>query len=150
MLFANDDFEVVDSSGRMPLPPVSLLEALPQAASERALWWEGHILEVLRGLPPEADAGAEPKPQTEIADAVAALPAKAHAGPGRPAKPKRTARDKRVVAQTRATGPTAPVPVAPTGPGAPAPEVPGEDTEPLAEVIPLGLFNPLEDPWRRT
>ncbi len=88
--------------------------------------------------------------ETEIADAVAALLAKAHAGSGQPAKPKRAARDKRVVARTRATGPTTPAPVAPTDSGPPAPEVPGEDTESLAEVIPLGLFNPLEDPWRRT
>ncbi|MFJ4519146.1 hypothetical protein [Streptomyces sp. NPDC088816] len=63
MLFADDDFEVVDSSGRMPLPPVSLVETLPQATLEKALWWEGHILEVLRGLPPDAEAGTEPKPQ---------------------------------------------------------------------------------------
>ncbi|MBB4885551.1 hypothetical protein FHS38_001579 [Streptomyces netropsis] len=63
VLFADDDFEVVDSSGRMPLPPVSLLETLPQAALEKALWWEGRILEVLGGLPPDADAGTEPKPQ---------------------------------------------------------------------------------------
>ncbi|MGM0346422.1 hypothetical protein FSY75_10825 [Streptomyces sp. TR1341] len=38
VLFADDDFEVVDSSGRMPLPPVSLLETLPQATLEKALW----------------------------------------------------------------------------------------------------------------
>ncbi|MFH9728718.1 Mu transposase C-terminal domain-containing protein, partial [Streptomyces sp. NPDC017254] len=63
LLFADGDFEVVDSSGRMPLPPVSLLEALPRAALEKALWWEGHILEVLHGLPPDAEAGTEPKPQ---------------------------------------------------------------------------------------
>lgn len=63
LLFADDDFEVVDSSGRKPLPPVSLLETLPQATLEKALWWEGHILEVLNGLPPDAAAGMEPKPQ---------------------------------------------------------------------------------------
>jgi hypothetical protein len=63
LLFADGDFEVVDSSGRMPLPPVSLLETLPQAVLEKALWSEGHILEVLHGLPPDAEAGAEPKPQ---------------------------------------------------------------------------------------
>ncbi|WP_037869051.1 hypothetical protein [Streptomyces sp. SPB074] len=63
LLFADEDFEVVDSSGRRPLPPVSLLETLPQATLEKALWWEGHILEVLNGLPPDAAAGTEPKPQ---------------------------------------------------------------------------------------
>jgi hypothetical protein len=63
LLFSDDDFDVVDSSGRMPLPPVSLLETLPQAALEKALWWEGQILEVLNGLPPDAPAGTEPKPQ---------------------------------------------------------------------------------------
>ncbi|CAM5606498.1 hypothetical protein [Streptomyces narbonensis] len=57
LLFADDDFDVVDSSGRMPLPPVSLLETLPQATLEKALWWEGHILEVLNGLPPDAALG---------------------------------------------------------------------------------------------
>ncbi|MFF7889386.1 Mu transposase C-terminal domain-containing protein [Streptomyces sp. NPDC020794] len=88
--------------------------------------------------------------ETEIADAVAALLAKAHAGPGQPVKAKRTARDKRVAARTRAAGPTTPLPAAPAEPEAAAPETSGEDAEPLAEVIPLGLFNPLEDPWRRT
>ncbi|MEU4031138.1 Mu transposase C-terminal domain-containing protein [Streptomyces anulatus] len=72
LLFADGDFEVVDSSGRMPLPPVSLLEALPQAALEKALWWEGHILEVLRGLPPDAAAGTEPKPQYALSRSLTA------------------------------------------------------------------------------
>ena len=49
--------------GRMPLPPVSLLETLPQAALEKALWREGHVLEILHGLPPDAATGTEPKPQ---------------------------------------------------------------------------------------
>ncbi|MEF3115215.1 Mu transposase C-terminal domain-containing protein [Streptomyces chrestomyceticus] len=94
----------------------------------------------VQGLPAATEA--------EIADAVATLLAKAHAGPGQQAKPKRTARDKRVAARTRAAGPAAPAPAALTAPA--VPQTCGEDTEPLAEVIPLGLFNPLEDPWRRS
>jgi putative transposase len=101
-----------------------------------------------------ASQGLPDATEAEIADAVAALLARAHAGPGQPAKPKRTARDRRVTARTRATCPTAPVPgskpAAPAeGQSAPAPG-PEADEEPLAEVIPLGLFDPLEDPWRRT
>jgi len=72
VLFADDDFEVVDGAGRMPLPPVSLLETLPQATLEKALWWEGHVLEVLRGLPSEAAAGTEPKPQYALSRSLTA------------------------------------------------------------------------------
>jgi hypothetical protein len=72
LLFADDDFEVVESAGRVPLPPVSLLETLPQAALEKALWWEGHILEVLRGLPPEAAAGSDSKPQYALSRSLTA------------------------------------------------------------------------------
>ncbi|WP_030061848.1 MULTISPECIES: Mu transposase C-terminal domain-containing protein [Streptomyces] len=87
--------------------------------------------------------------ETEIADAVAALLARAHAGPGQPAPPKRTARDRRVAARTRATGPSTPRPRPdPTLPADPEPEQREPQDEPLAEVIPLGLFDPFENPWR--
>ncbi len=62
-LFAAADFEVVDSPVRMPLPAVSLLEAFPVREVERALWWEIHILEVLHGLPPEAEPGTAVRPE---------------------------------------------------------------------------------------
>lgn len=62
-LFEAEDFEVVDTPMRMPLPPASLLETFPEAEVEKALWWEGHILEVLHGLPPGAEPGAEPRPE---------------------------------------------------------------------------------------
>jgi putative transposase len=63
LLFADGDFEVVDSAGRLPLPAVSLLETLPQPVLEKALWWENHILEVLHGLRPDAPGDAEPQPE---------------------------------------------------------------------------------------
>lgn len=90
--------------------------------------------------------------ETEIADAVAALLTRAHAGPDRPAANKPGRRDRRVAARTRATATAAAVPPkgSPTPPATtPAPE-PTDDDQPLAKVIPLGLFDPLEDPWRRT
>jgi putative transposase len=45
------------------LPPHGLLDGLPPTVTARALWWEWHILEVLRGLPPEAAPGTPPRPQ---------------------------------------------------------------------------------------
>ncbi|MFD7635546.1 hypothetical protein [Streptomyces sp. NPDC059873] len=66
-LFAADDFEVSGGPGRMPLPSASLLETLPSAVLEKALWWEAHVLEVLHGLPPDAAPGTEPKPEYALA-----------------------------------------------------------------------------------
>ncbi|MFG2563595.1 hypothetical protein [Streptomyces sp. NPDC048496] len=37
------------------------LAEFPETAAERALWWEGHILEVLHGLPLDAPEGAVPR-----------------------------------------------------------------------------------------
>ncbi|WP_420834080.1 Mu transposase C-terminal domain-containing protein [Streptomyces antarcticus] len=95
-----------------------------------------------------ASQGLPKATEAEIADAVSALLTKAHAGPGQPPRPKRTARDRRVAARTRVAGPSTsnpqPTPAPPDEPEAGS----GQD-EPLAEVIPLGLFDPLEDPWRR-
>lgn len=60
-LFEADDFEVVGTPMRMPLPPASLLEIFPEAVMAKALWWEGHVLEVLHGLPPGAKPGSTPR-----------------------------------------------------------------------------------------
>ncbi|GGM12304.1 hypothetical protein GCM10010129_65400 [Streptomyces fumigatiscleroticus] len=45
------------------VPPTARLAEFPETAAEQALWWEGHILEVLHGLPPGAsgEAGARPE-----------------------------------------------------------------------------------------
>lgn len=67
MLLGDETFEVLSSPVRMPLPPVSLLEALPEHAREKALWWEGQILEVLHGIDPAADEDARPRPEYDPA-----------------------------------------------------------------------------------
>ena len=95
-----------------------------------------------QGLPDATEA--------EIADAVAALMAKAHAGPSPAEKPKRAARDRRVSARTRAAGRSLFGATTSNDPRPTTAEAIDEDAPQVAEVIPLGLFNPLEDPWRRT
>ncbi|MFE7752848.1 hypothetical protein [Streptomyces sp. NPDC057428] len=80
----------------------------------------------------------------QIADAAAALLRRAHDGPA-PKKGPAAKRSQRVAARTRATTPDRPIPDPPATDGMPADDA---DTE-LAEVIPLGLFDPLANPWRR-
>ncbi|MER7408092.1 Mu transposase C-terminal domain-containing protein [Streptomyces sp. NPDC000070] len=85
--------------------------------------------------------------EEQIADAAAALLKRAHDGPGpgkdRPAK--RSRRDRRIAARTRATAPGREMPDPPADS-----EPAEEDTDTsLAEVIPLGVFDPLANPWRR-
>ncbi|WP_251073181.1 Mu transposase C-terminal domain-containing protein [Streptomyces sp. ISL-43] len=98
-----------------------------------------------------AAAGLPEGTEEEIALAAAELLERAHAGPEHEteAKPaKRTRREKQVAARTKATPPIAvSAPGAKAGP-APEPAAP-EDQAPLAKVIPLGLFDPLADPWKR-
>ncbi|MDQ0798278.1 hypothetical protein [Streptomyces sp. B1I3] len=59
--------------------------------------------------------------------------------------PRPSRRERRVAARTKNTGPSIPT-LESAEPAEPEAEPDGES---LAEVIPLGLFDPLEDPWRR-
>ncbi|WP_308251115.1 integrase [Streptomyces anulatus] len=85
--------------------------------------------------------------EEQIADAAAALLRRAHEGPAqekyRPAK--RSRRDQRVAARTRATTTDRPIPD-PSAAEVTPEEVAGTE---LAKVVPLGLFDPLANPWRR-
>jgi transposase InsO family protein len=90
--------------------------------------------------------------EEEIADAVAALLLRASAGPEGRGKPAVSKRDRRVAARTRAATP----PGGKQGQEDPAtPSLPGtagqpEDDVPLAEVIPMPIFDPFAEadkPW---
>jgi hypothetical protein len=62
-LASDPRFEIAAAaSSRGPRPEIGL-EGLSGAAVEEASWWEAHIAEVVYGLPPDAPAGAHPRPQ---------------------------------------------------------------------------------------
>ena len=62
-LFTDPQFAVVTAGSRAPLPPEELLEGLPAAVTGQARWWEGHIAEVVSGLPADAAPEAVPRPE---------------------------------------------------------------------------------------
>jgi hypothetical protein len=66
-LLMSEGFEMVSASSRPPLPPSTPLDGLPEAVAAEALWWERHIVEVLRGVPPQAPAGTRPRPEYDPA-----------------------------------------------------------------------------------
>lgn len=66
-LSADQDFEVVSAPLRPPVPPSTPLDGLPATVAAQALWWEQHIVEVLRGVPPQAPPGTRPKPEYDPA-----------------------------------------------------------------------------------
>jgi len=92
--------------------------------------------------------------EEEIADAVAALLRRASAGPERQDGPTMSRRDRRVAARTRAAAPPAGTQVR-EGPGQPSPPPeppPGQPAgeAPLAEVVPMPIFDPFAEadkPW---
>ena len=93
----------------------------------------------------------QPATEEQLADAVAALLRRAHHGPEDQEKPKMSKRDRRVAARTKAVAPPrAPAAGKPPGDpaGTPEPGLPGDST-PMAEVIPLGIFDPFREADKR-
>ncbi|WUO28716.1 Mu transposase C-terminal domain-containing protein [Streptomyces sp. NBC_00286] len=84
--------------------------------------------------------------EEERARAVAELLDRAHQGPALTGS--EASRRKRVAARTRAAARTA-VPPPPENPPESPEETKASEDEAVAKVIPLGLFDPLEDPWRK-
>jgi len=66
-LLAAEDFAVLDARPRPGVPPFSVLDGLPGEAVQEALWWQRHIVEVLRGVPPDAVEGTVPRPEYDPA-----------------------------------------------------------------------------------
>ncbi len=66
-LFADPGFAVVASGSPAPLPPEGLMEGLPEEVTEHARWLEGHMAEVVSGLPADAGPGAVPRPEYDPA-----------------------------------------------------------------------------------
>ncbi|MGW5347843.1 hypothetical protein [Streptomyces sp. NPDC004050] len=61
LLFAGAGFEVLDGPGVSRVPPLGLLESLPEAVRERAFAWERHVREVETGLPGGPGSGGLPR-----------------------------------------------------------------------------------------
>jgi hypothetical protein len=61
LLFADAEFEVLDAPGGPSVPPLGLLESLPEAVRERALAWERHVREVETGQPGGPGAAGPPR-----------------------------------------------------------------------------------------
>jgi transposase InsO family protein len=66
-LFTDPDFTVVTAGSRAPLPPEGLLDGLPAEVTDQARWLEGHLAEVISGLPAGAGSDAVPRPEYDPA-----------------------------------------------------------------------------------
>jgi hypothetical protein len=66
-LLSAEDFAVLDARPRPGVPAVSVLDGLPGEVAREALWWQRHIVEVLRGVPPDAEEGTVPRPEYDPA-----------------------------------------------------------------------------------
>jgi hypothetical protein len=61
-LLSAEDFAVLDARPRPGMPPVSALDDMPGEIVQEALWWQRHVVEVLRGVSPDAGEGTVPRP----------------------------------------------------------------------------------------
>ncbi|MFC5188130.1 Mu transposase C-terminal domain-containing protein [Actinomadura harenae] len=70
-VMAATDFELLDHGPDVlpesVLPPLALVDALPEQVVEQARFWERHIVEVITGLPSDAEEGAVPRPEYDPA-----------------------------------------------------------------------------------
>ena len=66
-LLAAGDFAVLGARPRPGMPAVSVLDGLPVEAVQDARWWQRHIVEVLTGVPPDAEEGTVPRPEYDPA-----------------------------------------------------------------------------------
>jgi hypothetical protein len=76
-LLAAEDFAVLGARLRPGMPRVSALDGLSGEALRDALWWQRHIVEVLTGIPPDAEEGTVPRPEYD--PAVVTLTRREHA-----------------------------------------------------------------------
>jgi len=95
-----------------------------------------------------ARRGEDPATEQEIAAAASALLDKAEQG--RADADGSTKKDRRVAARTRATAPPGrPLPQRPEPDEEPEPSGAQEDDQPVAKVIPLGIFDPFQEAAKR-
>jgi putative transposase len=66
-LFTDPGFALAGAGSRAPLPPEGLLGSLPSGVTGQARWLEGHLAEVVSGLPADAVPGAVPRPEYDPA-----------------------------------------------------------------------------------
>jgi hypothetical protein len=66
-LLSAEGFAVLDARPRPGMPQVSVLDGLPGEAVQEALWWQRHIVEVLTGVPADAEEGTVPRPEYDPA-----------------------------------------------------------------------------------
>jgi hypothetical protein len=63
-LMAAEDFELLDSQAATPgLPPFGQLDTVPEAPLRKAQFFERHLIEFETGVPPDAPAGTDPRPE---------------------------------------------------------------------------------------